>query len=585
MEASDGDGALRLLMRRHAELLATELENKYPAFTRELKQAVHETHWRQETQCARALIALQRRDAEIDALHRELERKATTDTVTSTRAVAVQCEELCWSKDAALIADQREQIEVLLDELESLRAALDAQQRIAPQVTDEGMQTVASIESAMVDVRGVAGDPSVTPEPKIPKATFTDAPAQDKCPWATAVASLQHACAYMQLSSACSANLSVIDSLEGTECGDLDHRLQTQAMELSHMRQCFDQFREHAAALMTTVHDPQAFDSRRFANEDTGGSFSSMDCASVLNRVLTQLMQQNFSSARSRLVTDDQWRLLLDEVSSRSHNCDDERSVHAAAMIQKWAGWEAAHAHEIQAIRRSCANQLAQSQHRINSLVGTAHHHCQREIDLQAEVNVLKRMLDKRSEIEVCINSKTTASASTETREPSYTELLLQSTHLQQRLYEQTERLQVAERAVRALSLANPHQDTATSTGSDARMGWLTCELQRAKQDLCEANQRCDDLMPLSAQNGVLQSEILSLKQQLAAEQLDRRTITAERDVCKQQLIELDRNLKRIEMRLLTHDAPSPSCTLGNGSEPFDLSGMENPTSAVLLCH
>lgn len=586
MDISDGDGALGLLIHRHAELLATELEPKYPDFTRDLMQAVHETHWRQETQCARALTALQRRDAEIDALRREQERKVATsgtEAAVSTRAVAVQCEELRWSKDVALIAEQRDQIEVLLDELEILRAALDAQQRITPQVTDEDVNTIASIELATVDVRGVLAateDQSVTIEAKIPKAVFT---AENECPWTTAAASLQHACAFMQLSSTCSANLTIIGSLEATACGDLEHLLQTQAIELDHMRQCFDQFREHAAALMTTAQDPlsrtqfPAFNPRDFADEDPSGSFSSIHCASVLNRVITQLMQQSFSSARSQLVTDDQWKLLLEEVSKSadcSHGCADEHSVHAATMIQHWTGWEAAHTHEIQAIRQSCAYQLALSQHRINSLIGTVHHNHQRETDLQAEVNVLKRILDKRSENEVLINSKATASASSEPSEPSYTELLFHSTHLQQRLYEQTERLNIAERAVRALSSAKLHQDSATSSDPDVMTNWLICELQRSKQDLSDANQRCEDLMLLSSQNNALQSEILTLKQQLAAERGDIQTIAAERDVCKKELVELDRKLRHIEMRFLTHDAP-PSCTIENRSEPSDLSGME----------
>ncbi|KAL4102384.1 hypothetical protein PRIC1_006129 [Phytophthora ramorum] len=553
--------------------IARELSQEHPQFAAALRQLERETRLEHERHSVQVLATLRVKDAKI------LELKK-------------------------VVSEQREQLDVVLDELErremkeDVGVQVDTQERRAEDATVQTEGIKRDMKEVETQTQEVGGDTGVLElleklgkelkilehknlvlerelQTRIPKKEDSEEKNEEDERIEVCMETLQRGVAAMNLSCSCvdyplAFFVGVPEESEGRDgfgnmstCGDLEHRLEAQAARLEHVQECLYMWRDAAVQFMKRQNESKDISGpiiptnsltvRRGENKNT----EEVNCAAALRGALSQIRRHIFQQ-RGRESDDDQH--VLKELAAVLARGKSGTKV-AAKMVQKWAGWEAKHLDEMRALRQGFAEERAVTLSRRTALLTRIDQLRQRELDLQAEVNTLKKSV--RGEGSNCIalaplspSSKSSGLLLGTDRCDGpfeYPQLVLRLATAEQSLLAKEEQLTTAIDTIRALSSCPPTQVSSENTpglySSDPMnsMNQLAMELQRtSKQKIEFFRRREKDLVNVS-QYFQMEKSCLQLHSRLEAEQKHAGVLEAAKLVCEQERDELEMKVEKLE--------------------------------------
>ncbi|GMF39463.1 unnamed protein product [Phytophthora fragariaefolia] len=345
------------------------------------------------------------------------------------------------------------------------------------------------------------------------------------------------------------------------KCVNLEHRLDAQAARLGHLQECSLQWRgavvqlmkrynvcdQHSSAVAPLISQPSV---ARCYGENT-----EVNCSMALRGVLRQL-RELWNLCHGKRNGDD--KLFTRELAAVL--AQGKSGVKTAAkMVQEWAGWQASHLEEVRSLRQGAADERAAAITRRFVLLNRIDELEQRELDLQAELNALRKST-KGQDIRAPISSFPLNSCGTTLKERDtpeiplkYPQLMLRLATAEQNLLAREEQMKAANATIRALTSCTP---TATSTNISAvydgnSMLSLATEIQRSLHQTPEwTRKQQKDLMNFG-QYFQMEKKCLQLKTQLEAEQMRVATIQAVQQVCEQERDELLLKVEKLESEVL----------------------------------
>ncbi|KAE9335232.1 hypothetical protein PR003_g13117 [Phytophthora rubi] len=554
-------------------LLARELAQEQPQFVRALRQLERDSRLQQERQSAQVLATLRLKDAKISELQR-------------------------------LVSEQSEQLDVVLDELERRETKEDKQVQVdvCRDTEDAAVQT-ETLERTLVDVetqteqeegergvllllqklerelsaveqRNVALETQLQLQQRATTSETTERRTEDDERMEACLESLQRGVEAMNLSCGCVENPLAFcvgvprEDNDGkgsfgamATCVNLEHRLEAQAVRLEHLHECLHVWRDAAVQLMKRQNGcdevprsvvpsiPQAVHVAARCDEGEEGA---INCSVALRGALKQIRERY--NQRSERGYDDEQRVVRDLAQLLAKGKSGVKA--AAKMVQKWAGWEASHLEEVRALRQGAAEERAVGVSRRIVLLKRIDELEQRELDLQAELNALRKSMkghDTRGFIsslppESC--GAELSGADTCDRPIKYPQLMLRLATAEQNLLVKDEQLKAANGTIRALSSCSPTPSSVNHSVafySDNDADSLAVEVQRSLQQKLEFfRKREKDLVNLG-QYFRMEKVCLQLKSRLDAEQKHAAMLQAALQVCERERDELLMQVEKLE--------------------------------------
>ncbi|KAG1696079.1 hypothetical protein DVH05_019064 [Phytophthora capsici] len=375
-------------LRLYEPFILRELAQKHPQFTSALRQLGRETRLEQERQSVQVLATLRLKDSRIVELQK-------------------------------VVKEQREQLDVVLDELERRETKEDKEVQV-----DEKRNTVhTAVQTQSVDrqAKDVETQSDVMEEDdgvvmlleKLEKELTTlerknmtlEKELQQRMKKENTESSeemkncleiLQRGVDAMTLSCSCVDNpLAFFVGVPGGEdsaaklCVNLEHRLEAQAVRLEHAQESVYLWRDAVVQLMKRQSEPNA--EPRLTIEPTirktEATGAAVNCTTALCGALAQIRQHLFQRRGGCSNSDQQ---VVSELAKVLANGKSGVKL-AAKMVQKWAGWEEKHLKEVRALRQGFKEEQAAELSRRTALMTRINRLEQQELDLMAELNSLKK--------------------------------------------------------------------------------------------------------------------------------------------------------------------------------------------------
>ncbi|ETK73201.1 hypothetical protein L915_19854 [Phytophthora nicotianae] len=576
-------------LQLYESFITRELAQKHPQFVRALRQLERDTRLEQERQNAQVLATLRLKDAKISALQK-------------------------------VVIEQREQLDVVLDELERRETKVDKEvqmgeerqledaavqtKSVAKELNEISTQTEKSEEETGVltlleklekelktlEEKNLALEKELQHRVKKNEneENLENSEELDNC-----LEVLQRGMEAMNLSCGCvESPLMFFVGLPGEEetvstCVNLEHRLEAQAVRLEHVQECLYLWRDAAVQFMKRQDSSDSGKELTLPSSSSSGIARRDDniapqCLTALRGALAQIRQHIFQphgSDNQHAVTE------LAKVLSNGKNGVKD----AAKMVRKWAGWEANHLDEIRSIRQSFAEEHAVSLSRRTALLKRIDQLERRELDARAEVNALRKKLRLcESKIErfssyLPLWKPDNSSDGADKREVlEYPQLIVRLATAEQSLLVKDEQLVAANETIRALSTGLV--PTNTSGSRDDSMSRMITELQRvSRQKLDFFRRREKDLVTVS-QYFQMEKTCLQLQSRLQAEKKQTAILNAAKEVCEQERDELLMKVEKLETEILLANVNRKSTiSLLSTDKQVDTTEHKNDDSSALL--
>ncbi|KAG2775270.1 hypothetical protein PC129_g8701 [Phytophthora cactorum] len=541
-------------LQLYESFITRELAQEHPQFARALRQLERDTRLEQERQSAQVLATLRIRDATISELQK-------------------------------VASEQREQLDVVLDELErrETKEEKDVQVGEERQIEDAAVQTesvekeIKEVSTQTMKIEEESGVLALLEKlekelktleeknlalerelqqrvKKNEKETVEGRDEMKNC-----LEILQRGVEGMNLSCGCVESpltffVGVPDEgVTMSTCVNLEHCLEAQAVRLEHVQKCLYLWRDAAVQFMkrqgssdraelTIPSISPSISARQDEERD-----SETHCLTALRGVLAQIRQHIFESqydADQQHVVTELAKVLADGKSGAKV---------AAKMVRKWAGWEGKHLDEIRSLRQGFAEQRAVDLNRRIALVKRINQLERRELDLKAEVNALRKKLrahDKKTEQ---ISSflpfwkpDNSLFGADKCESLEYPQLAVRLATAEQNLFVKDEQLAAANETIRALSAGSANSGT-----SDDSMNRLVVELQRASKQKFDFFRRREKDLVTVGQYFQMEKVCLQLQSRLDVEKKQAAIVKAAKEVCDQERDELLMKVEKLEMEAL----------------------------------
>ncbi|GMF13615.1 unnamed protein product [Phytophthora lilii] len=537
-----------------------ELAPEHAQLARALRQLERETRLEQERQSAQVLATLRPKDARISELQR-------------------------------LVSEQREQLDVVLDELERRETKEDKEVQVGEKIwkedvsvqtestemgrieietqtePDEGsgvLEVLKKLEKELkvVEERNLALEKEL--QQRVLKSEgkeSEDVVIEEREQMETCLKTLQRGVDAMDLSCKCvdtplmffAGVPGVNDQNEGggngsktlSTCVNLEHRLEAQTARIEHIQECMHFWRDAVVQLIKrhnlADHDSTPviplISSSTVSHTDKKES-GVMDCAVALRGALAQMRRHCFHyrdgmcNNRQTFVKD------LATTISKGHN----GAKLAAKMVQRWAGWEANHLMEVRAMRQGIAEERALAVSRRIALLKKIDSLEQRKLDLQAEVNVLKKNRDRSCNgplsLRQCKSEEMVLGLDKRASPIDYPQLMLKLLNAEQNLLAKDEQLKSANATIRALS---------SGTLSAAASGTIGNNPLIPLQQRYEVSWKQEKDLVNLGQFFQLEKKCLQLQARLSAEQKRAATLQAAQYVYERERDELLMKVEKLE--------------------------------------
>ncbi|POM58133.1 Hypothetical protein PHPALM_37266 [Phytophthora palmivora] len=549
-------------LQLYEPFIACKLAQQHPQFARALLQLERDSRLELERQSAQVLATLKVKDTKISELQN-------------------------------VVSEQQEQLDVVLDELERRETKEDkgVQFGIQRQKEDASVQTETikkDIETQTEKFEGESGalvlleklekelktleEKNLILERELQQRVMKRE--EDVTEYSEDIDNvleiLQQGVDAMNLSCGCVDNPLVFfvgawdesdekESVTMSTCVNLEHRLQAQAVRLEHVQECLYLWRDAAVLMMKRLNQPSCaarptlsppLASTRDEKPDSG----EMSCSFALRGALSQLRHHAFRF-RGKSCNDKLYDLKeLANLLAKGKN----GAKMAAKIVQKWAGWEAKHLEEVRALRKGFNEEIAVANNRRTVLLKRIFQLEQRELDIQAEVNTLKKTI----KFQGGLNTRHSLTSSPENESSrkvdkcdellEYPQLALRLATAEQSLLAKNEQLTAANNTIRALSSCTPASTHTLSSSTvisrnGASMNRLAMELQSAsKQKLEFFQKREKDLISLG-QYFQMEKLCLQLQSRIGAEQKRAAITKAAMNVCERERDELFVKVEKLE--------------------------------------
>jgi hypothetical protein len=545
LEAASTTDAWTTFLQSYDSLLTRELALQHPQFTRALRQLEREERLGQEKQSAQVLATLRLKDSRICELQK-------------------------------VVNEQREQLDVVLDELERRETKEDKGVQVEVQRTKDDVavqtesaarevQTMATqtdatgLETGVLELLGKLETELKTLEQR---NTTLEQELQNRMPKKEDVRTekddrmrgcldaLQKGVEMMGLSCSCVDNpLAFFAGVPGDvkTCVNLEHRLEAQAVRLEHVQECLHMWRDAAVQCMhrqsgleSATKTPSISPPFTIRREETEGA-GAVNCSVALRGALTQIRQQLLRHRDSDV------HLLVKELATVLATTRSGAKI-AAKMVQKWAGWEGKHLDEVRKLRQGLAEARAVDLSRRTALLKRVDLLEQRELDLQAEVNALNKKLEfgNSSALDVLAPSTKPGNVLRGTDECGgsldYPHLLLKLATAEQSVLAKDEQLAAANETIRALS--TPPQARGVAANPINR---VAANLQRASTMKLDFFRGREKALVSVGQYFQREKQCLQLQSRLEAEQKLQAVAKAAKEVCERERDELSMKVEKLE--------------------------------------
>ncbi|OWZ04981.1 hypothetical protein PHMEG_00023018 [Phytophthora megakarya] len=549
-------------LQLYEPFITRELTQKHPQFAFALRQLERETRLEQDRQNAQVLATLRLKDARICELQK-------------------------------MVKEQHEQLDVVLDELERRETKEDKQVQVGgkTQKEDASVQTVSDRRHMETQTEqneeesGVLGlleklenelktleEKNVKLESELQQKVFKDEVMEDSEEMKNCLEILQRGVDAMNLSCGCVDNplmyiAGVLDTNYGKDsstmsaCVNLEHRLEAQAVRLEHAQECLYMWRDATVRMMQQQNEPNRAVEQKFSTSlairHDKEDFAEISCLVALRGALSQIRQYLFQRRRKNYNGSQcDWKELANVLAKGKRG-----TKIAAKMVRKWAGWETKHLEEVRALRQGFNEERIVAQNRRVVLLKRITMLEQQELELQTEVNVLKKKYkfqDGKNSTALTVSSPTLRANELPVKTDKcgklleYPQMALRLATAEQSLLAKDEQLTAANDTIRALSsgtMAPTHMSSPNTllTRSDVSMNQLDIKLQRSSQQKLEFFQRREkDLVSLD-QYFRMEKRCLQLQTQLGAEQKHMTMMKAAIDVCEQERDELLMRVEKLE--------------------------------------
>ncbi|KAL3660630.1 hypothetical protein V7S43_014385 [Phytophthora oleae] len=524
--------------------ISRELTQQHPQFARALRQLERDTRFDQERQSAQVLATLRVKDSRILELQK-------------------------------VVNEQREQLDVVLDELERRETKEDKE----VQVDEERTKLDAAIQTEIVEkvVRDVETQSdtieeengvvklleklekelttlerkNVTLERELQQRVTKKEKMETSEEMKSCLEILQRGVDAMNLSCSCVTNplAFFVGVPEGEDsaakvCVSLEHRLEAQAVRLEHAQECMYLWRDAVVQLMKRPSEPNAEPRLTIAPTvlKTEAAGVTVNCTTALCGALAQVRQHLFQHCGSCSNDNQQ------DVNELAKVLASGKSgvKLAARLVQEWAGWEAKHLDEVRALRQGFKEERTEELSRRTALLKRINHLEQQELDLMAELNALK----KKDALQDDANEKTITVFSHRTKSGrfneflEYPQLVMRLATAEQSLLVKDEQLTAANETIRALSFAPAPTNTIN-------MNQLAVELQRVPQQKPDFFRRREKEMISVSRYFQTEKARLQLQSHLEAEQKHTAMMKAAKELCEQERDELLMKVEKLETEAL----------------------------------
>ncbi|KAL7691909.1 hypothetical protein Plhal304r1_c008g0033301 [Plasmopara halstedii] len=559
-DAANANGWTNFL-QFYESFIKHELAQHYPQFARSLCQLEQDTRAEQERQNAQVLSTLRLKDAKILSLQK-------------------------------IVNEQREQLDVVLDELERRETKEDkeVQIRIEMRRGDAAIQT-ESVQRKVKDSCTQTGkneeelricqlleklgkdlklveDRNVALENELhQRATEKDDKMEDNMIFKDCLKKLQFGMDAMKVSYDCVRSpltlfvgQSEIESEKST-CVNLEHRLEVQGVRLEHLQACLYAWRDAIVQCMKQHILPDS-DTKLVkisplcpisASQDQGDHRPTIQCFFALRGALAQLRQHTFQQSHQHGASEQQ--SVVKEFAKALSNEKNGVEI-AAKIVQKWAKWEAKHMKEMHALRRGFAEERAEYRNRRIALLKQIDHLEQREMDLQAEVNAWRRKREaskSKCEQELPFFTVNKPENLISGKALEYPQLLARLATVEQSLLVKDEQLAAANATIKALSTCTTGSENSVSidTGAMNSITQIAGDLQRvSRQKLDVLQQRQTRLVGVS-QYFQAEKKCIELESRLGVETQRTAILKAAGKVWNHEREELLRKVEKLETEAL----------------------------------
>ncbi|KAG7389846.1 hypothetical protein PHYPSEUDO_009359 [Phytophthora pseudosyringae] len=554
-------------LQSYDSFISREVAPQHPQFARALRQLERDARLEQEQQSAQVLATLRLKDARISELQ-------------------------------TLVSEQRDQLDVVLDELERRETKEDkevqvggerpkedaAVQTLRPgRETQEGetqteetedesgvLKLLEKLEKELETLEGKNWRLERELQQRVLKSEESRAEhseAMENC-----LDILQRGVDAMNLSCGCvdyplafcvgvSEEEKTVDSAAMSTCVDLEHRLEAQAVRLEHVQECLYLWRDAAVQLMKRQNEPNCAVPSTIPTispsliAHRGEQVGVVNCSAAFRGALAQIRQH---LSRGRFNGNDQCvvkNLAQALVNGKSSAKD------AAKIVQRWAGWEAKHLDEVRALRQGFAEEHAVELSRRTALLKRIDHLEQRELDLQAEVNALRknvRVQEGKTDQDVTPLSpfmkrgKVFLGTDMHDESLEYPQLALRLATAEQSLLATYEQLAAANETIRALSSCTPAPTAPSRNGGAVNsVNQLAVELQRTSKLRLDFFQRREKQLISVGKYFQMEKSCLRMQSRLEAGQKHVAMMEATTEVCERERDELLMKVEKLETEAL----------------------------------
>lgn len=522
-------------------LLTRELVAQYPEFIRALRQLERDSRLEQERQSAQVLATLRLKDKRIaelqkavdeqqeqlDVLLDELERRV------ATKDAETQAMQEAGSEREKEMAESSAQTETT----EALRR--DAEAQTVPQEESGVLLGLERLEAELKRLEERNRALEMQLQSRLPSEETEQT---EECAHIEACMEiLQQGVEAMNLSCSCVTNpLALFSGTPSAEdrsdksgeelgrssvsaCVNLEHRLESQAIRLEHVSECLHLWRESTVRLLKRKDGSDKAVMPSLPPDTT--EQHDLRCFGALRGALEQIRHYLFQ--RRATLSHNGERNLKELARVLASGKSGTKT--AAKLVQKWAGWEASHLEEVRALRQGFAEERAVALSRRTALLKQIDTLEQQQLDLEAEVNALKRSSVQTSKATAVFLPVDQASIL------PYPELLLRLSTVEQSLLAKEEQLKTANDTIYALSGSTSAASPSPLLNPSAAANQLAVQLQRPAQEKVEFYQRRENHLVNLGQYFQMEKQCLLLKARLEAEQkraalLEAATVVSDRE-------------------------------------------------------
>lgn len=580
-------------LRVHQSFITHELAQQHPQFARSLCQLERDLRMEQERLSAQILATLRLKEARIVDLQN-------------------------------VVSEQREQLDVVLDELERRETKEDkgVQIKIERQREDAALQTESvqkmienvgtqtepteekssvpelleklEMELKMLEEKNLALENQMHQRPSRHNEKMIDNEELTCC-----LEKLQRGVDAMNLSCKCVESPLLLfagaPEFQGGEatCVDLEHRLEAQNIRLEHIQEHWVLWREATVQFMKQ-HDSSNYGTELMKippfqpindRQNSENHSATAQCFTALRGALAQIRQHNFQQTFQYNAKEQQH---IVQEFARALTREKHGVKNAAKIVQKWAQWEAKHLREVRALKKGFAEAHSVGQSRRFALLKRIDQLEQRGMELRAEVSAWKKNFEiyrSKSEQNSSFLPFWKPENNLAGKSLDYPQLLVRLATVEQSLVAKDEQLAAANATIKALSSC-----TTTPTGSgycvstDSKaITQLAVDLQQVAKEKLDSLQRRQTELVSVAQYFQAEQKCLQLQSRLEAETKQVASLKAANKVCEHERDEHMRKVEKLEIKALTATIKSPASLQGTGVQTERSTRHNNDDSSALF--